>query len=54
VPLITSRWTTYIEGLHDLEMKWAGHIARVEEMRRVLKIKVGNPKGKISLGRHGH
>jgi hypothetical protein len=32
--------------------RWAGHVARVGEMRSAYKITVGKPEGKMSLGRH--
>ena len=35
-------------------LKWAGHIARMEEGRTVLKILTGTPTGKRTLGRSRH
>ena len=32
-------------------LRWAGHVARVEEGRRAFKILTGKPTGKIPLGR---
>jgi hypothetical protein len=32
-------------------MRWAGHVARMEERRGVYRVLVGNPEGKRSLGR---
>jgi hypothetical protein len=32
-------------------MKWAGHVARIGEERKVYKVLVGNPEGKRPLGR---
>jgi hypothetical protein len=32
-------------------MRWAGHIARMEEKRHAYRILVGNPEGKRPLGR---
>ena len=32
-------------------MRWAGHVARMEEGRVVLKVLVGKPEGKRPLGR---
>jgi hypothetical protein len=32
-------------------MRWAGHVARMGEDRKVYKVLVGNPEGKIPLGR---
>jgi hypothetical protein len=31
--------------------RWAGHVARMEEERKVYKVLVGNPEGKRPLGR---
>jgi hypothetical protein len=32
-------------------MRWAGHVARMEEGRGVYRVLVGRPEGKRSLGR---
>jgi hypothetical protein len=32
-------------------MRWAGHVARIGEERKVYKVLVGKPEGKIPLGR---
>ena len=32
-------------------MRWAGHVARMEEGRSAFKILTGKPTGKITLGR---
>jgi hypothetical protein len=32
-------------------MRWAGHVARMEERRGVYRVLVGRPKGKRQLGR---
>jgi hypothetical protein len=32
-------------------MRWAGHVARLGEKRNACRIMVGNPEGKIPLGR---
>jgi hypothetical protein len=32
-------------------MRWAGHVARIEEEKKVYKVLVGKPEGKIPLGR---
>jgi hypothetical protein len=32
-------------------MRWAGHVARIGEMRNVCKILVGKPEGKRRFGR---
>ena len=35
-------------------MRWAGHVARMEEGRGVHKVLVGKPEGKRQLGRPRH
>jgi hypothetical protein len=35
-------------------MRWAGHVARVGEERKVYMVLVGKPEGKRSLGRQEH
>ena len=32
-------------------MRWAGHVARMGEKRKVYRVLVGKPEGKRSLGR---
>jgi hypothetical protein len=32
-------------------MRWAGHVARLGEERKVYKVFVGKPEGKRQLGR---
>ena len=34
-------------------MRWAGHVACIEEVRGVHRVLVGNPEGKRPLGRPG-
>jgi hypothetical protein len=43
VPVIKSR-----------RMRWAGHVARMEEERGVYRVLVGKPEGKRPLGRPRH
>jgi len=33
-------------------MRWAGHVACMEERRGIYRILVGKPEGKRPLGRH--
>jgi hypothetical protein len=33
-------------------MKWAGHVAHMEERRGIYRVLVGKPEGKRLLGRH--
>jgi hypothetical protein len=35
-------------------MRWAGHVARMEEERKVYRVLVGRPEGKRPLGRRRH
>jgi hypothetical protein len=55
---------THIEELHNLyssphivrqiksrRMRWAGHVARMGEERKVYKVLVGKPEGERPLGR---
>jgi hypothetical protein len=62
---VTGEWRKlHIEELHNLysstdiirqvksrRMRWAGHVARMGEERKVYKILVGKPEGKRPLGR---
>ena len=62
---VTGEWRKlYNEELNDLysssnivrliksrRMRWAGHVARMEEERGVHKVLVGKPEGKRPLGR---
>ena len=58
--------TIYLSEIHSLypssnivkvnksrRLRWAGHVARMEESRRAFKILTGKPTGKRSLGRPG-
>jgi hypothetical protein len=40
-----------IRQMKSRTMKWAGHVARIGEERKVRKLLIGNPKGKRPLGR---
>jgi hypothetical protein len=62
---VTGEWRKlHSEELHNLysspdiikqvkprRMKWAGHVARMGEERKVYKCRVGKPEGKLSFGR---
>jgi hypothetical protein len=62
---VTGDWTKlHNEELHNLysspniirmiksrRMRWAGHVARMREMRNADRILVGKPEGKKPLGR---
>jgi hypothetical protein len=43
-----------IRQVKSRRMRWAGHVARMEEERKVSKILVGKPEGKRPLGRPRH
>jgi hypothetical protein len=34
--------------------KWAGHVVRRGDIRKLFRILVGKPEGKRQLGRHRH
>jgi hypothetical protein len=65
---VTGEWRKlHNEELHNLysypdiirqvksrRMRWAGHVARMGEDRKLYKVLVGNPKGKRPLGRPRH
>ena len=40
-----------IRVIKSRRMRWAAHVARMEEGRCVHKVLVGRPEGKITLGR---
>jgi hypothetical protein len=40
-----------IRQIKSRRMRWAGHVARMGEERKLYKVLVGNPKGKSPLGR---
>jgi hypothetical protein len=40
-----------IRQIRSRRMRWAGHVARMGEERKVYRVLVGKPKGKRPLGR---
>ena len=40
-----------IRNLKSRRLRWAGHVARMEQSRNAYKVLVGNPEGKRPLGR---
>jgi hypothetical protein len=40
-----------IRQVKSRRMRWAGHVARMGEERKVFKVLVGKPEGKRPLGR---
>jgi len=43
-----------IRVIESRKMKWAGHVARLEERRDVYRVLVGKPRGKRPFGRPRH
>jgi len=41
-----------IRVIKSRRMRWAGHVARMGEMRNVYNILVGKPEERRSLGKH--
>jgi hypothetical protein len=46
--------TNIIRQIKSRIMRWAGHVARMGEERKVYRGLVGKPKGRRPLGRPGH
>jgi hypothetical protein len=40
-----------VRVIKSRKMRWAGHVARMEEGRGVYRVLIGRPKGKRRLGR---
>ena len=40
-----------IRSLKSRQLRWAGHVARMEQYRNAYRVLVGKPEGKIPLGR---
>jgi hypothetical protein len=40
-----------IRQIKSWRMMWAGHVARLREERKLCRVLVGKPEGKITLGR---
>ena len=43
-----------VKVIKSRRLRWADHVARMEEGRSAFKILSGKPTGKIPLGRPGH
>jgi hypothetical protein len=43
-----------IRQMNSRRMRWAGHVARIGEERKMYRVLVGKPKGKRPLGRPRH
>jgi hypothetical protein len=41
-----------VRVIKSRRMRWAGHVARMEEGKGVYRVLVGRPEGKRPLGRH--
>jgi hypothetical protein len=44
-------YTNTIKQIKSRRLRWAGHVARMGEERKVYKVSVGKPEGKSPLGR---
>jgi hypothetical protein len=44
-------WSLSVRVIKLRRMRWAGHVARMEEGRDVYRVLVGRPEGKKPLGR---
>ena len=40
-----------VRVIKSRRMRWAGHVARIDEERGAYRVLVGKPEGKIPLGR---
>jgi hypothetical protein len=47
-------YSSQIRMIRSRRMQWAGHVARMGEMRTAYRILVGKPEGKRPLGRPRH
>jgi hypothetical protein len=43
-------WPSIFRIIKSRRMRWAGHVARMEEKRNVCKLLIGKPEGKRQLG----
>ena len=43
-----------VQVIKSRRMRWAGHVAGMDEVRRVYRVLVGKPEGKRPLGRPRH
>jgi len=43
--------SSFVRVIKSRRMRWAGHVARIEEKRGVYKFLVGKPEGKRPLGK---
>jgi len=41
-----------VRVIKSIRMRWAGHVARMGEERKVYRVLVGKPEGRRPLGRH--
>jgi hypothetical protein len=44
---------TIVRVMKSIKIRWAGHVARMEEGRDMYRVLVGKPEGKRPLGRPG-
>ena len=50
-PIYTSIVKNIVRVMESRRLRWAGHVARMEEGRSAFKILIGKPTGKGLLGR---
>jgi hypothetical protein len=49
--LFLDKFTISFRNLVKSRMRWAGHVARMEEKRNAYRLLAGNPEGERPLGR---
>ena len=47
------RSSNIVKVIRSRRLRWAGHVARMEEGRSTFKILIGKPRGKTPLGKGG-
>jgi hypothetical protein len=50
----TKKFPNIIRQIKSRRMKWAGHVTRIGEERKVYKVLWGKPEGKKPLGKPRH
>jgi hypothetical protein len=50
----TKKFRNIIRQIKSRRMKWAGHVTRIGEERKVYKVLGGKPEGKRPLGKPRH
>ena len=47
-------YLSFVRVIKSRRMRWAGHVARMDEERGVYRVLLGKPEGKKPLGRPRH